>query len=104
MIDCYTATGDYNFLSNVVNDLPDDSELLPGLCETLEFYGLCDAAVEGYLKCDDVKGAVDCCVRLNRWDRAMQLAEGHNFPQIAGLLSKYGNSVKHTHIYVYTYV
>ena len=38
-----------------------------------------------------IQAAVDCCVLLNQWDRAVELAEEHEFPQIEGLLSKYAS-------------
>ena len=54
---------------------------------------MCDHAVEALLKCGDVKAAVDACVTLNQWDKAVQLAEEYNFPQIEGILSKYASSM-----------
>jgi WD repeat-containing protein 35 len=30
-----------------------------------------------------VKAAIDCCVLLNQWDKAVQLAEEHDFPQVS---------------------
>ncbi len=45
--------------------------------------------MEAYLKAGKVKEAIDSCVLLNQWDKAVELAETHAFPQIEGLLSKY---------------
>ena len=36
-----------------------------------------------------MRAGIDCCVLLNQWDRAVSLAEQHDYPQIEGLLSKY---------------
>jgi len=41
--------------------------------------GLCDEAVDCYLKAGDVKKALDCCVLLNHWSKAVELAEKNNF-------------------------
>jgi WD repeat-containing protein 35 len=41
--------------------------------------GLCEAACQSYLKMGDVKKAIDCCVLLNQWNMAVELAEQHNF-------------------------
>jgi hypothetical protein len=41
----------------------------------------CAQAVPAYLKAGDVKSAIDCCVLLNQWDKAVGLAEQHRFPQ-----------------------
>merc|ERR1712072_829717 len=46
-------------------------------------------AVQAYLRCGDVKTAVDTCVLLNHWDLAVDLAQQQNFQQIEGLLAKY---------------
>jgi WD repeat-containing protein 35 len=37
--------------------------------------GLCDAAARSYLRKGDVKKAIDCCVLLNQWNQAVELAE-----------------------------
>ena len=33
-----------------------------------ESVGMCKEACEAYLKSQNVKSAVDCCVKLNQWD------------------------------------
>lgn len=53
--------------------------------------GLCNEGVTAFLKAGDTKRAIDCCVLLNQWDQAVQLAQAHNFPQIEQLLAKYAN-------------
>jgi WD repeat-containing protein 35 len=71
--------------------LPDNSNTLVTIGERLENYGLCDYAVSAYLKANQVKKAVDCCILLNQWDKAVELAEKHNFFQIGNLLNRYAN-------------
>uniref|UniRef100_A0A7S2LTL5 Uncharacterized protein n=1 Tax=Zooxanthella nutricula TaxID=1333877 RepID=A0A7S2LTL5_9DINO len=51
--------------------------------------GLCDQAVQAYLRHGDITTAVQTCVTLNQWDTAVNLAQQQNFSQIEGLLSKY---------------
>lgn len=51
--------------------------------------GLCESASKAYLKSGDVKKAIDCCVLLNQWNMAVELAEQHNFLQIEQLLQRY---------------
>jgi len=48
--------------------------------------GLCTAAVAAFVKFGDVKRAIDCCVLLNQWNQAVELAEQNNFVQIEQLL------------------
>ena len=33
-------------------------------------------------RCGNPKAAIDCCVIQNRWDKALELAEEHDFPQV----------------------
>lgn len=42
-----------------------------------------------YLRLGAVQSAVDCCIALNQWDQAVELAEAHRLPEIEGLLSRY---------------
>lgn len=51
--------------------------------------GMCAEAVSAYLKCNEVKTAVDCCVHLNQWDQAVELAKKHHIREIDSLLAKY---------------
>ena len=46
--------------------------------------GLCPEAVSALLKAGEPKAAIDCCVLLNQWDMAVELAEKHKFQQIEG--------------------
>ena len=48
---------------------------------------------DALLKAGNIKGAVDCCVLLNQWNRAVDLAQQHNFPQIESLLAEYASSM-----------
>ena len=50
---------------------------------------MCEEAVQAYLKCNQVKKAVDCCVELNQWDQAVELAKTHNIKEIDSLLARY---------------
>lgn len=71
--------------------LPDGSPLLSNIGEKFQSVGLCNEGVTAFLKAGDTKRAIDCCVLLNQWDQAVQLAQTHNFPQIEQLLAKYAN-------------
>lgn len=71
--------------------LPENSPILDPLGERFQSMGLCDAATRAYLKMGDVKRAIDCCVLLNQWNQAVELAEQHNFLQIEQLLQRYAN-------------
>jgi WD repeat-containing protein 35 len=53
--------------------------------------GLCNESVIAFLKAGDAKAAIDCCVLLNQWDQAVELAEQHSHTQIEGLLTRYAS-------------
>ena len=55
--------------------------------------GLCKEANDAYVKFGDPKKAIDCCVLLNQWNLAVELAEQHQFIQIEQLLQKYANQL-----------
>jgi len=89
LIECYYVTEEYSKLLGLVEVLPEGSPLLPVIAIKAQSVGLTDGASQAYLRAGDVKGAMDCCVALNQWDRAIDLAEKHKMPQIEGLLSRY---------------
>jgi len=119
LIDCFYTLEDYAGLEKLVRALPEGSDLLIKIGEKFKSVGIVDlpeqhsnsnnsqravqngestdmqrnGAVGAFLKAGDVKRAIDCCVMLNNWDRAVELAEAHSFPQIEGLLSKYATQL-----------
>jgi WD repeat-containing protein 35 len=86
---CAYALEDFASLEKFIHMLPEGSPVLLDIGEKLQSVGLGAEAVHSFLKSGDIKAAVDCCVVLNQWDSAVELAEAHNFPQIDMLLSKY---------------
>ena len=44
-----------------------------------------------FQKTAKVKEAIDCCVSLNQWDQAIELAKQHNIKEIDSLLAKYAS-------------
>jgi WD repeat-containing protein 35 len=76
-------------MEKMITILPENSPLLDKLAEKFSSLGLCEAAVECYVRFGDVKKAIDCCVLLNQWNQAVELAEQHNFLQIEQLLQRY---------------
>jgi len=89
LVHCLYMQDDFVGLTDLVQLLPPGSPLLGDIAHKLQRVGVVNGAVDALLKAGDVKGAIDACVLLNEWDRAVELAEEHDFPQIAGLLGKY---------------
>ena len=89
LVECYYIVEDYTKLDALIDVLPDASPLLSNIGYKLQSIGLTEGAARSLLKGGDVKGAVDSCVLLNLWDKAVELAQLHALPQIEGLLAKY---------------
>jgi WD repeat-containing protein 35 len=90
LAECYYRLENFAELSKMKLDLPDDHPLLITLAKRFETVGLHQEAVECYLRSTrPPKEAVDCCVLLNKWDTALELAERFDYPQVEGLLIKY---------------
>eukprot|EP00747_Dinoflagellata_sp_TGD_P185914 gnl/TRDRNA2_/TRDRNA2_42708_c0_seq1.p1 gnl/TRDRNA2_/TRDRNA2_42708_c0~~gnl/TRDRNA2_/TRDRNA2_42708_c0_seq1.p1 ORF type:complete len:1239 (+),score=279.59 gnl/TRDRNA2_/TRDRNA2_42708_c0_seq1:153-3869(+) len=89
LVDAYYFLEDYDSLKRLIDYLPEGSPLLMDIGNKFTSVGLCEQAVQSYLRCGDVKTAVDTCVLLNQWDLAVNLAQQQNFQQIEGLLAKY---------------
>lgn len=91
MVNCAYILDDYAALEKLVEQIPAGSDFLKDVGEKFASVGLCSEAVQAFLKADDPKSAIDCCVTLNQWDLAVELAEQHKFPQIETLLTKYAS-------------
>lgn len=88
---CYYTLGDFGQLEALVSEIPEHSPLLAEMAVKFTRAGLCASAVEAYVRMGDVKRAIDACVLLNEWERAVALAEQHRFPQLEHVLSKYAS-------------
>jgi WD repeat-containing protein 35 len=94
LIDCYFRSEQWDEMVTLAEELPAENvDHLNELGERFRRAGMCGPAVDALLKAGNVKAAVDCCVLLNQWDRAVELAQEHNFPQIESLLSEYASSM-----------
>ena len=91
LIESYYNLEDFNNLGKLIHQLPETSPLILDLADKFQQFGLCEYAVQCFTKIGEIKQAIDCCVLLNHWNLAVELAEQHNFVQIEGLLSTYAN-------------
>jgi len=91
LVEAYFKVEDFDNLEKLIRILPENSPILDVLGERFQSMGLCDAASQSYLRMGEVKKAIDCCVLLNQWNQAVELAEQHNFLQIEQLLQRYAN-------------
>ena len=91
MIESFYNIEDFESLEQIIPSIPEGSKLLNDLGDKFQNVGLCEQAVSCYKRAGDVKKAIDCCVLLNQWNLAVELAEENKFMQIEGLLSMYAN-------------
>ncbi|XP_048791015.1 WD repeat-containing protein 35 isoform X2 [Lagopus muta] len=89
LAECYYMLEDYQGLENLVNSLPENHKLLPDIAHMFVRVGMCEQAVSAFLKCNRPKDAVDTCVHLNQWNKAVELAKNHNMKEIGSLLARY---------------
>jgi WD repeat-containing protein 35 len=82
---------DFDGLSALVRTLPRGTAYLKEIGLQFQSVGLCEEAVSAFLLGEEPQAAVDCCVLLNEWKRAIDLATEHKFPQTEGLLTKYAS-------------
>eukprot|EP00117_Sycon_ciliatum_P031550 scpid22207/ scgid3975/ WD repeat-containing protein 35; Naofen len=86
---CYLRLEDYESLQTLARSIHDGDPLNQELGERFTAVGMCDDAIASYLKVNNAKAAVDTCVQLNKWYRAVELAKKHSLPGIEQLLSRY---------------
>ncbi|XP_030902468.2 WD repeat-containing protein 35 isoform X2 [Melopsittacus undulatus] len=91
LAECYYMLEDYKGLENLANSLPENNKLLPDIAYMFVRVGMCEQAVSAFLKCNRPKDAVDTCVHLNQWDKAVELAKNHNMKEIGSLLARYAS-------------
>ncbi|CAM9614606.1 unnamed protein product, partial [Ectocarpus sp. 12 AP-2014] len=89
MAECYYRLEQYASLRELVDTLPHGATELAELGTMFESVGLGEDSVRALIRLGDPKGAIDSCIRLNHWRRAVDLAEKHDFPQIEALLVRH---------------
>ncbi len=89
LAECYYMLEDYMGLKKMMENLPENHKLLPDIAQMFITVGMCDEATNAYLKCNRIKPAIDCCLELNQWNTAIELAKTHNVREIDSLLAKY---------------
>lgn len=85
---------DFEMLEQLVTMVEHDRELLNTLGTMFLSVGLADEASRAFLAAGEVRRAVDGCVALNSWDRALALAQEHKLEDVEQILNKYANYLK----------
>lgn len=93
LAECYYRLKMYGDLTNLSTMVPDGTPLLTTLAEMFDSVGMYEQAVDVYLRSNNPRAAVDCCILQNRWEKALELAEIHDFPQTEGLLQRFAGDL-----------
>uniref|UniRef100_A0A915D9I2 Anaphase-promoting complex subunit 4-like WD40 domain-containing protein n=1 Tax=Ditylenchus dipsaci TaxID=166011 RepID=A0A915D9I2_9BILA len=62
---CYLMMDDFARMETLSQQLPDGSEVLKQLAEIFTNYGLCEQAVDCYLRSNKISEAFETCIKLN---------------------------------------
>jgi WD repeat-containing protein 35 len=65
-----------------VYTIPEGNDLLKDIGSKFATVGLSEQAARAFVKADDVKEAINACVRLNQWDLAVELADTHKVTEV----------------------
>jgi len=71
LIDAYYKAEDYESLRSLIEEVPADPELIEALATKFNSVGMCECAVEAYLRINEVKKAIDSCILLNNWNQVL---------------------------------
>ena len=82
LIEAFTMLEDYDSLAQIIEEIPENDPLLNELADRFQLAGMAEYAVKCYEKLGEPKKAIDCCVLLNHWNIATELAEKHGYSQI----------------------
>jgi len=74
LVECYYRLEEYQLLEKLVRVIPEGSPLLMDIGNKFQAVGRSESASMAFLKAGDVKAAIDCCVLLNCWDKAVQVS------------------------------
>ncbi|XP_031786883.1 WD repeat-containing protein 35 [Nasonia vitripennis] len=89
LLDCHYRLEEYEQLAATAAQLAEQAPGLRRAARMLASVGMCQQAVGCFVRCADVRQAVETCVRSNRWDQALELARTWRLPGIGELLAKY---------------
>ncbi|XP_011503648.1 PREDICTED: WD repeat-containing protein 35 [Ceratosolen solmsi marchali] len=91
LLDCRYRLEEYNQLAVTADQLTEQTPELWRAARMLASVGMCQQAVDCFIRCADVRQAIETCIRSNRWDKALELARTWQLPGIDELLAKYAH-------------
>ncbi|KAK7198454.1 putative intraflagellar transport protein D4 [Novymonas esmeraldas] len=86
---------DYEMLTQLISMAEHDKALMVTLGDMLLTVGLAEEAARAFVVAGEPRMAVEGCVQVNMWDRAIALAEEHRLEDVGQLLDKYAKYLLH---------
>uniref|UniRef100_A0A0R3RYI0 ANAPC4_WD40 domain-containing protein n=1 Tax=Elaeophora elaphi TaxID=1147741 RepID=A0A0R3RYI0_9BILA len=86
---CYLMDDNYDNLELLAKRLPDGDKLVSEIGEVFVSAGLCEQAVQCFVRCGMLNEALDVCIQLNQWEQAVQLSKTYNLRDVHLLLGRY---------------
>ncbi|EFJ27981.1 hypothetical protein SELMODRAFT_449576, partial [Selaginella moellendorffii] len=78
LAECYSELHHWTKLQKLMDHVEHGSPLLESIARKFMNIGVCEHAVTGFTRSGNIKGALNCCLQLNDWEKAIKLAELHN--------------------------
>lgn len=88
-IDCLIRGNLFGELEVLARTLSDDSEFMEVMGDAFTSRGMCDQAVECYLRRSLPQKALHACKELNQWQKAQFIADANHMENVEGLLGKF---------------
>ncbi|CAG9538621.1 unnamed protein product [Cercopithifilaria johnstoni] len=93
LIRCYLMDDNYDSMELLAKHLPDGDKLIAEIGEIFVGAGLCEQAVQCFVRCGMFNEALDACIQLNQWEQAVQLSKTYNLRDIHLLLNRYAEQL-----------
>ncbi|CAL2050128.1 unnamed protein product [Caenorhabditis brenneri] len=93
-IDCLIKENEFGELEVLARSLSDESKHLETMGDVFTSRGMCDQAVECYLKKKLPEKALHACMELNQWQKAQFIADAHHIENVEGLLGRYAEQTR----------
>jgi len=71
LIEAYYRAEDYENLKKLTSTIPEDPVLMEDLANKFNSVGMCECAVDAYIRIGEVKKAIDSCILLNDWNKVI---------------------------------
>jgi WD repeat-containing protein 35 len=93
LVEVYHILEDYDSIEKIASGLSENHPKLKDIADKFVSVGMCQPAVNAYMKLGDVNSAINACITMNQWSTAIKLAETYNFKEIEEFLTRYAKHI-----------